>query len=76
MKEKEQLQKTEKQREIFKNGKDIYPELRYSDSLHVYEEYKDIFEEQRIKYENGKRIQALSEIENIEDFKQKYDEKS
>lgn len=24
MKEKEQLQKTEKQREIFKNGKDIY----------------------------------------------------
>lgn len=34
-----------------KNGENIYPELRYNDSLYVINQYKDIYEEKRIEYE-------------------------
>lgn len=34
-----------------KNKENIYPELRYNDSLYVINQYKDIYEEKRIEYE-------------------------
>ena len=48
--------------EGIKNGKNIYPEQIYSDSEYIYNQFKDIYEEKRIRYENGKRSQVLYEI--------------
>ncbi len=44
------------------SGENIYPELFETDSKWIYNEYKNEFEEKRVKYENGKRIQVLCEI--------------
>lgn len=42
--------------------KDIYPEQRYNDSVYVYNKFKDIYEEKRIRYEDGERTQILYEL--------------
>lgn len=50
--------------ESVKKGKNLYPELRYNDSMYVYNKFKNVYEEKRIRYENGEKKQVLYEIEN------------
>lgn len=42
--------------ESVKSGDNIYPELRFNDSMAVYNEYKDKYETERIKYEKNHKI--------------------
>lgn len=46
-----------------KKGNSIDPNLIYSDSEYLYNKYKSIYEEKRIRYENGDKIQVLYEIQ-------------
>lgn len=50
--------------EGIKNGKNIYPDQIYSDSEHLYKQFKDIYENKRIRYEKGEKNQVLYEITN------------
>ena len=47
-----------------KEGKNLYPEMRYNDSLSVYNELNKKYKEKASRYENGDKIWVLIEIEN------------
>ena len=35
--------------ESVKKGKNLYPELRYNDSMYIFNEFKNVYEEKRIR---------------------------
>lgn len=50
--------------EGIKSGKNIYPEQIYSDSEYLYNQFKNIYENKRRRYEKGEKNQVLYEITN------------
>lgn len=46
-----------------KTGKIIYPEIQYDDVAYLYNTFNNLYNDKVVRYEDGEKIQVLSEIE-------------